>query len=375
MASMNRCLANLSAVAASAGVSLLLAEGALRLARVQYPAFYTVDAERGYGLRPGAQGRWTREGKGQVRVNSAGFRGPEINLAPPASGLRVAVLGDSFTEALQVDQQATWVQQLQRRLNADPRCPLLTGHPAGVEVLNFGVGGYGTGQELLTWRHLASRYKPALVILAIYPGNDITDNDPTPRKDRPVFRLERDGQLSIDQSFREQPATRWRLSPLGQLVESAFNHSRLLQLLNEAKNRLAAQRTSPKAMPPAAPPAPPQASEEAWAITDALIGQLNKEVRAQGSQLLVVSTSSPEQVWPRPDQRPSQPFAQEQRLAGLLASRRIPYLALGPLLQRQADQQGLTLHGFSGQAPGEGHWNTDGHRLAAAAIAPWLCRQ
>ena len=375
MASMNRWLANLSAVTASAAVTLLLAEGALRLARVQYPAFYTVDAERGYGLRAGAEGRWTREGHGQVRVNSAGFRGPEFKLAPPANGLRVAVLGDSFTEALQVDEQATWVQQLQRRLNADPGCPLLTSHPAGVQLLNFGVGGYGTGQELLTWRHLASPYKPALVILAIYPGNDITDNDPKPRSDRPVFRLEREGLLSIDQSFRQQPATRWRLSLLGQLVESSVNHSRLLQLLNEAKNRFAAQRTTPSAKPPAAPPAPPQASEEAWAITDALINQLNNEVRAQGSQLLVVSTSSPEQVWPRPDQRPAQPFAQEQRLAGLLASRRIPYLALGPLLQRQADQQGLTLHGFSGQAPGEGHWNTDGHRLAAAAIAPWLCRQ
>ena len=368
---MKRCLANLSTACASAVASLLLAEGALRLARVQYPAFYTVDAERGYGLRAGAEGRWTREGEGQVRVNSAGFRGPEVNLAPTANGLRVAVLGDSFTEALQVDEQATWVQQLQRRLNADPRCPLLTGHPAGLQLLNFGVGGYGTGQELLTWRHLASSYKPALVILAIYPGNDITDNDPKSRKDRPVFRLERDGQLSIDQSFREQPATRWRLSPPGQLVESAFNHSRLLQLLNEAKNRLAAQPTSPSATPPP----PSQGSEEAWAITDALINQFKKEVRAQGAQLLVVSTSSPEQVWPRPDQRPAQPFAQEQRLAGLLASRGIPYLPLGPLLQRQADQQGLTLHGFSGQAPGEGHWNAVGHRLAAEQIAPWLCSQ
>ena len=372
---MKRWLANISAVCASAAVSLLLAEGTLRLARVQYPAFYTVDAERGYGLRAGAAGHWTREGNGQVRVNSAGFRGPEVTLAPPANSLRVAVLGDSFTEALQVDDQATWVRQLQRRLNADPRCPLLTGHPAGVQLLNFGVGGYGTGQELLTWRHLASSYKPDFVILAIYLGNDITDNEPEPRTDRPVFRLGRDGQLSINRNFREQPATLWRLSPPGQLVESAFNYSRVLQLLNEAKNRLAARRTSTSAMPPAAPPAPPQASEEAWAITDALISQLNQEVRAQGARLLVVSTSSPEQVWPFPEQRPAQPFVQEQRLAGLLAARRIPYLPLGPLLQRHADERGITLHGFSGQAPGEGHWNADGHRLAAAAIAPWLCRQ
>lgn len=372
---MKRWLANLVVLGGGLVFSLLVAEAALRLVGVRFPAFYTVDAYRGYALRPQAEGPWTREGRGWVRVNQAGFRGVDVSTTPPAGVLRIAVLGDSFTEALQVDENLTWIAQLQARLRASSACPLRRQFPGGVQVLNFGVGGYGTGQELLTWRHLARRYKPALVILAIYPGNDITDNEPKSRKDRPVFRLERDGQLKIDQSFLEQPATRWRLSPPGQLVESAFNHSRLLQLLNEAKNRLAARRTSPSAMPPAVPPPPPQASEAAWAITDALISQLNKEVRAQGSQLLVVSTSSPEQVWPRPKQRPAQSFAQEQRLAGLLASRGIPYLPLGPLLQRQADQQGLTLHGFSGQAPGEGHWNAVGHRLAADQIAPWLCSQ
>ena len=88
----------------------------------------------------------------------------------------------------------------------------------------------------------------------------------------------------------------------------------------------------------------------------------------------MVSTSTPEQVWPRARQRPRDPFAQERRLTALLAARRIPYLPLGPRLQRQVDDHGLLLHGFTGQAPGEGHWNATGHRLAAAAISPWLCR-
>ena len=372
---MKRWLANLSAVAASAVASLLLAEGALRLAGLRYPAFYTVDSERGYALRPGAEGAWMREGHGQVRVNSAGFRGPEVSLQPPNEVFRVAVLGDSFTEALQVDEQATWVQQLQSRLNGDSHCRLLSASGGQVQLLNFGVGGYGTGQELITWRHLASRYSPDLVILAIYPGNDITDNEPTAKSDRPVFRLGSDGELKLDNSFRQQTATRWRLSLPGQLVESLINRSRLLQLLNEAKNRRASKPTSPRAAPSASPPPPPQASEEAWSITDALIAQLNREVNAQGARLLVVSTSSPDQVWPRPHQRPLHPFAQEQRLASLLAPRRIPFLALGPILQMQADEKSLTLHGFPGQAPGEGHWNPTGHRLAAEIIEPWLCRQ
>ena len=119
---MNRLLLNALAVAGSAVVSLSLAEGALRITGVRYPAFYTVDLERGYALRPGAEGQWKREGDGQVRVNRAGFRGPEVSLQPPKEVVRVAVLGDSFTEALQVDEQATWVYQLQSRLNGASHC-------------------------------------------------------------------------------------------------------------------------------------------------------------------------------------------------------------------------------------------------------------
>jgi len=88
----------------------------------------------------------------------------------------------------------------------------------------------------------------------------------------------------------------------------------------------------------------------------------------------VISTSAPEQVWPNAQERPKQPFAREQRLAALLAQRRIPYLPLAPALQRQADRDRLVLHGFEGQAPGQGHWNPVGHRLAAEQLVPWLCQ-
>ena len=362
---MKRWVAKLGVLAVGLGVSLTMAELVLWLAGLRYPAFYTVDAVRGYALRPGAQGTWTREGHGEVRVNSGGFRGNEASLRAASGVLRVAVLGDSFTEALQVDESATWAQQVQRRLAADPSCPLRRGYPAGVEVLNFGVGGYGTGQELLTWRHLARRYHPDLVLLAVYPGNDFIDNEPQARTDRPVFRLDGKGQLQLDNRFRDTPAYRFRTSLLGQLVDALMNQSRLLQLLNEAKNRLANRPKAPRStVVHRSPMATPAASDQAWALTDALIESMARETQAAGSRFAVVSASSPEQLWPRHRQR---------RLAALLAARSIPYLPLAPTLQRQADQASLLLHGFPGQAPGEGHWNATGHRLAAEAIVPWLC--
>jgi hypothetical protein len=375
MAVMKRWLSNLGALALGAGLSLAAAEVLLRVAGVHYPAFYTVDAQRGYGLRPGAQGVWSREGRGLVRINAAGFRGDDVSVQPPTGVLRIAVLGDSFTEALQVDEQASFVKQLQARLVEASQCPLRRGHAAGVEVLNFGVGGYGTGQELLTWRHLARRYQPDLVLLALYPGNDFTDNDPEPRDDRPVFRLDHEGQLQLDNSFLSSSNYRKRNSWLGRLADGLINHSRLLQLLNEAKNRMANRPAAPPQRLADRPlPATPQASDQSWRLTDALIGALATETRADGAGFAVVSASSPDQLWPRRQSRPAHPFGQEQRLAGLLAARGIPYLPLAPELQRLGDAQGLTLHGFAGQAPGEGHWNVSGHRLAAALTAPWLCR-
>ena len=48
--------------------------------------------------------------------------------------------------------------------------------PRGVEVLNLGVGGYGTAQQLLTLEEDGLRYRPDLVVLGFFLGNDVQNN-------------------------------------------------------------------------------------------------------------------------------------------------------------------------------------------------------
>jgi len=53
-------------------------------------------------LRPGAEGWWSKEGGAYVRINNGGLRDREHAKAKPTNALRIAVLGDSYAEALQV---------------------------------------------------------------------------------------------------------------------------------------------------------------------------------------------------------------------------------------------------------------------------------
>jgi len=358
---------------------LVLIEVVLRAAGVRYPAFYRPDRVRGYTLRPGASGLWTREGKGKVTINRDGLRDVDHNRQPAAGVLRVAVLGDSFSEALQVNLEATWWKQLEHLLNATPDCAFRQGYPGGVEMVNFGVGGYGTGLELLTWRQQAHAYAPRKVLLAMFLGNDIQDNTPQPRPDLPVFQFGPAGTLVIDNGFRTSGGSRFRFSPLGRFLDGVVDRSALLQLANEAKNRWASRR-GPDPKPLASTPLPEQDDPKGWAMTGALLRSLREEVKAGGAELIVTSLSTPEQTWPDRAARQTaflraglRPFAREERLSSVLAPLGVPYLPLAEELQQRADRDGVTLHGFSGQQPGYGHWNQVGHRLAAEALARRLC--
>jgi len=81
---------------------------------------------------------------------------------------RIAVIGDSFSESLQVDIPDTFWSRLKVRLNL--------GSVDYWEVLNFGVSDYGTVQEYLCLKEFAMNFHPDIVILQVFPLNDIANN-------------------------------------------------------------------------------------------------------------------------------------------------------------------------------------------------------
>jgi hypothetical protein len=120
------------------------------------PSAYT---ELKYELTPGASGEaWGSD----IKINSQGFRGPEPS--SDASKQRVIVLGDSIAFGNNLPLEATFSFQLQQRLVSEGR---------NIEILNFGVGGYDTLQEVSLLEIRGLKYHPALVVVA-YCLNDIS---------------------------------------------------------------------------------------------------------------------------------------------------------------------------------------------------------
>lgn len=105
---------------------------------------------------------WTIKPKGQTdlyQTNSQGIRGShDYQQTPPAGVLRIAAFGDSFTHASDVRDEETWQAYLRQQ------------HPQ-LEVLNFGVPGYGTDQAYLRYLQEGRRYQPQIVLIGFMAEN------------------------------------------------------------------------------------------------------------------------------------------------------------------------------------------------------------
>lgn len=181
----------------SLAVALLAAEAILQY---QYaPSYYTAyeqDERALFKLRPGAVRDYKHlkvNGGNTItfRVNSDGFRGPELK--PRGEQLRIAVYGDSFIQAEFTPQQETFTAQLQKSL--------ATKLGRSVEVVNAGVAGYGPDQILRRIQTELDKLRPHLVIVSIFSGNDFGDL----LRNR-LYRLNESGQL-VENQFRIDETT------------------------------------------------------------------------------------------------------------------------------------------------------------------------
>jgi lysophospholipase L1-like esterase len=156
---------NILLVVVSLIASALLVEIGLRVyAELLFPKMMVLDDTLGWRHARNVSRTFRNEVGENVLVvlDGHGLRGGPHLLEKHEGKSRILVLGDSFTDGVQVGEQDLFTAKME---TADSH----------LELINAGVGGYGTVQQYLYLISEGIRFHPDLVLLMFFE-NDLSDN-------------------------------------------------------------------------------------------------------------------------------------------------------------------------------------------------------
>jgi len=227
-------------------IMFVLAEWVARMGykdeTVMYPRYTTSVDYNGYHirrLRPNTEfTHRSIDGSWSFHTNSQGFRNYiDFSENKNADVIRVVSLGDSHTEGYEVHQENTFPHVIETYLNH---------HGIKSEVMNTGVSGFSTAEELILLREGLQSFQPNIIVLGFY-ANDYSDNVKSG-----LYALDQKGMLQeLKQAHLPGVAIQDFLYPIpgvGWLGENSYFYSMLfnrvwiyfkMQLAKENKVELA----------------------------------------------------------------------------------------------------------------------------------------
>jgi hypothetical protein len=376
-------------------ITALLAEGVFRYLhlsdegkssqfRIPHPVY-------GWALEPGVSYvNPLPEGAVPVSYNSRGWRDIEHTLENPDGTPRILILGDSYMEAYSVSLEDALPFRLQQ-------LSLKNGNES--EVINLGVGGYGTLQEYLVFRDHGKHYQPDTVLLGFYPANDVRNNsqtleslittnnikttsrpflEPGDTPDWHLTTIDHAGALTRfhaertkRDNLREASGGSYLLLEILKLFADNSEHSSEADSPDsksaDGGNRHMAQYGTGYCEEPAE-------IRTAWDITRRILKRLDTEAKAAGSKLLVFSVPAIHDVdthrmnkiinnSPDIDLLCLEEAPGYARLGEILEELHIEYINLLPAFRQQTQDSNKSLFRESDR-----HWNEAGHQLAAEKI-------
>jgi len=170
---MKNLIANFLLLGFGVCVGLLIAEGCVRLF-FPHPSYgapkglYRLNKDRDYELAPNFKGIFrSPEFYSHIITNSHGLRDREYE-SKTEDVFRIMIIGDSFTFGHGCELEDSFTKILESNLNESSYKDYKY-----VEVVNAGVGGYGVDHYYLHLKEMFGIYKPDLVVLSFFIGNDI----------------------------------------------------------------------------------------------------------------------------------------------------------------------------------------------------------
>jgi len=354
----------------------------------------------GQKLVPNSKGVWSREGFSKVEINSKGWNDYERNYEKKEKIIRIAVVGDSFIEAFQVDKSNAVGSVMELWLNNN--CDSIS-NDYTFEVLSFGASGWGTSQMYLTIRDEVILYKPDYVVLAFFPGNDLKNNiyELELNPYRPYFELKNDDlvlsrspiiesnlkreiyrfvrdNLIIVQLIREsivniywQTSLEDKIKETHSNIESMNDYEKKLKLIEDATwgNSLDSNFVI-----------------NAWELLESMLLKTSKDLAIHNSELITLIVSRAEIVDYEEDyvgkvaksNNISNIFYPEDRLENFGKQNNIPIISISRYMSdfNWSKKIGVTkFHGFkSSDSLGTGHWNENGHKFTGEIVGEKICQ-
>lgn len=262
------------------------------------------------------------------RINSLGFRGPEISREKPAGVYRVLVLGDSIVMGSGLTEEVLVSSRLAESLRKQ-------GPGRTFEAINAGVSGYGIREERLLFEEegLALGLDAAVIVFCVNDVPDVTLAEQiNPLRDLPI------------------PAKTWLLdhSALALLLQGLYNETGLKK--PSALSRFLAADRSPRTR---------ARIEQGWSEYEALLARMNEECKRRGIALVLVAAPHGAQFADAQKR-----FLPQKRLAATCKQLGVPFIDLAPAFS--------ALPSLPFFFPDPVHPSPEGHELMAEEIAEAL---
>ena len=351
---MNRRTAALSLASSLLGVvvGLALGEVSLRAYRAfkagttEQPTFTERDSLLGWRARAHYQVLHpvkNADGKVKTVLYSSVTGGFRLYGDVKATRLKVLVIGDSFTQAINVSTEETY--------------PALLAEAIDVEVFSYGALGFGTLQELMVLEQVIKVVDPDVVLLQ-FCTNDFINNS---------FKLESKSRLNTNRAMRPYLTSRGAVdykNPAHSLTLTAIMaKSQLMELL---ATRLYLPRIESIETVIGRHPRNHD-FQESIGVTRNLLARFSDLVGRKRKLFVLLADGGRTRFRTLPPEFQAYSRAGERALLGILASLPITYIGGIPEAVAEADAGGLSVTAADGA-----HWSELGHRTVAAALAKRL---
>ena len=339
--------------------------------RSEHSIFFEYNDTLGWQLIPNKSGVFSskNEFRSVVTINSAGMRDSNRQINKTNGEKRIAVLGDSFTAGMNVDDKDVFTKILENVLLKN------------AEVLNFGVDGYGPTQEYLLLKSKALHYEPDLVVMVIYMGNDFDDivglSDLFDGYKRPQAVLNKRDKIDLinipiprteDRNFRKKDHA------------CDLPQSHLVNFFDKCLHELKKNKYVVENMPTElriCKKNPDKQTIDAFNLMRSIVNKTNFLCKKNGCRFMVIAAPTIVQVynnvfWPKIVKKYNLNTdnydleAPNKALAKMCEILDIPFLDL-TLALRDAARKGDNVYYYENQ-----HWNRKGHHVVAETISKFI---